>query len=289
MILVTGATGHVGRQVVTQLRGKGAAVRALVRNPATAALPDGVEVARGDLSDPSTLHAALDGVDAVFLVWPFLTADGAPAVLEAFAQHTGRIVYLSSEGVGAQAEAAETAAAAEGEDAITMFHREVEQAIERSGLEWTFLRPTGFASNTLGWAEQIRQEGVVRAPFPELARPLIHEADMAAVAVHVLTEDGHAGETYVLSGPEPVTVPEQVHAIGEALGTPVRFEERTPQAEREHLVAAGYPADFVDGILGAHAKMVETKEPVTTTIERLTGAPARSFRTWAADHADDFR
>lgn len=168
--------------------GTRAALRALARDPDSAGLPDGIEVVRGDLSDPGTLEACLDGVDAVFLVWPFLTAEAAPAVLEVAAEHVRRIVYLSSMGVRDDLE--------EQADPINRFHADLERLIEKSGLEWTFLRSHTFATNALWWAPQIRADGVVREPYGAAARPVIHERDIAAVAARVLTSDGHGGATY---------------------------------------------------------------------------------------------
>src|SRR6476661_3146548 len=157
VILVTGATGNVGRQVVSQLVGTGATVRAVTRDPDSAGLPRGVDVARGDLSDPTTMDACLDGVDTVFLVWPFLTSEAAPAVLDVVAEHAGRIVLLSSMGVRDDVD--------EQVDPINQFHADLERLIEKSGLEWTFLRSHSFATNALWWAPQIRADGVVREPY----------------------------------------------------------------------------------------------------------------------------
>lgn len=280
VVLVTGATGNVGRQVMSQLRGTGIAVRALTRNPASAELPDGVEVVRGDLSDPDTLHACLDGVDAVFLVWPFFTADDAPAVLDVVTRHARRIVLLSSMGVRD-----DVAAQA---DPISQFHADLERLIERSGLEWTFLRCHSFATNALWWAPQIRSDGVVREPYGAAARPVIHERDIAAVAARVLTSDGHRGSTYCLTGPQVLTQVEQVHAIGEAIGRALRFEEISPEAGRQKMLMQGWPPSVVDGLLNAYAAMVTEPAPVTTTVEEITGTPARTFREWAIDHANDF-
>lgn len=280
-ILVTGATGNVGRQVVSQLRSTGANVRALVRNPDSADLPDSVEVVRGDLSKPDSLDAGLEGIDSVFLVWPFLTAEAAPAVLEAVERHVRRAVYLSSMGVRDGVE--------EQADPINQFHADVERLIEESGPEWTFLRSSGLATNTLGWAEQIRTDGVVREPYGGAARSLIHERDIAAVAVRVLTEDGHGGEKYVLTGPEVLTQVEQVYAIGEAIGRLLRFEEMPPEVARWDWIAAGLPPFVVDGIFDAYARMTAEPERVTRTVEEVTGMPARTFGQWATDHADDFR
>ncbi|MEV4186580.1 NAD(P)H-binding protein [Streptosporangium canum] len=281
MILVTGATGNVGRQVVSQLRDAGAAVRALVRDPSSAGLPEEVDVVRGDLSAPDTLEAALDGVESVFLVWPFFTADGAPAVLDAVGRHARRIVYLSSAGVREDVER-------QG-DPINQFHADVERLIERSGLEWTFLRAGGFATNALAWAPEIRDGGVVRAPFGAATRSLIHERDIAAVAVRVLTGDGHGGAKHHLTGPELLSTVEQVRAVGEAAGRPARFEEIPAEEARRQMLASGWPASVVDGIFDAHAGMVTEPERITSTVEEITGVPARTFRQWAADHAGDFR
>jgi uncharacterized protein YbjT (DUF2867 family) len=283
-ILVIGATGNVGRHVVSGLLEAGARVRALTRDPDAAALPAGADVVRGDLSGPDGpdgLEAGLDGVGSVFLVWPFGTAEGAPPVLEAVGKYARRIVYLSSMGVREDLERQA--------DPITQFHADIERLIERSGLEWTFLRPGGFATNTLGWAQQIRAGDVVRWPFGAMARPLIHERDIAAAAVHALIDDGHGGAKHVLTGPEALTQVEQVHAIGVALGRPLRFEETPREAARQQLIAAWGDASLADGALTGWARMMDEPEPVTHTVAELTGRPARTFGEWAIDHAADFR
>ncbi|MER5310311.1 NAD(P)H-binding protein [Streptomyces sp. NPDC002773] len=278
-ILVTGATGRVGGAVVTHLHAAGVPVRALVRGEAD--FPEGVQAVRGDLGDPASLGTALEGVDAVFLVWPFLSAEGASDVIDAIGKHARRVVYLSSAGVGSGEE--------EPGEAITMFHTELERLVEASGLEWTALRPTGFASNTLGWAEEVRATGAVRAPLARLARPLIHEADIAAVAVQALTTDALLAARPLLTGPELVTQERQVALIGEAIGRPVRFEEIGLDEAVEQMKAAGYPAELVEAVLPAQAKMLDHPEPVNDEVERITGTPARTFREWAVDHAADFR
>jgi len=277
-ILVTGATGTVGRQVVSQLLDTGGDVRALVRDPDSAGLPGGVEMLRGDLSDPASLTAALDGVGAVFLVWPFTSpeaaTDIAPAVVEVIAEQGRRVVYLSADAAAKQPE---------------RFWAKLERLVEQSAAQWTILRPTGFAKNTLMWAEQIRTDGVVRWPYAGAARSLIHEADIAAVAVRALTQEGHTGQTYVLTGPETLTQTEQVHAIGEAVGRPLRFEEVSPHEARPGLVGTLGDEAFADGALQAWATFVTQPERVTSTVQEITGTPARTLREWAADHADDFR
>lgn len=269
MILVIGATGKVGRHVVSGLLERGAAVRALVRDPDAAGLPDGVDVVPGDLSDPRGLAENLEGVAAVFLVWPFFIGDGAGEVVDMLARHARRIVYLSAEAAGGRPESG---------------WRAVESAIEHSAGEWTFLRPTGFAANTLMWADQIRESGVVRWPYGQAARSLIHERDIASVAVRALTEEGHAGARYVLSGPAALTQTEQVQAIADALGRPVRWEELSREKAEEEL-AGKVP----DTALDTWAGFVEEPEVVTSTVEDVTGTPARPFPEWVHDHVVDFR
>lgn len=265
-ILVTGATGNIGRHVVAGLRARGETVRTASRLP-------GADV-QVDLTQPETLRSALSDVDSVFLLWPFLTADGIQDVVDVIAEHARRIVYVSA------------LSAADLEDGGVW--GQVETAIRRSGLEWTFLRPGGFATNTLEWASAIRAGQPARMPYPKAARSLIHEQDIADVAVLALTEQGHAGEVYPLTGPEALTQAEQVRILGEVAGRPATVEELTPEETRKRMLAWADEA-FADGAIAYWASLVDNPEPVTTTVEELTGRPARTFTQWARDHVDDFR
>jgi uncharacterized protein YbjT (DUF2867 family) len=278
-ILVTGATGNVGRQVVAGLVSAGGSARALVRDARAARLPGGVAAVEGDLGVPGTLERALAGVETVFLIWPFLTADGASAVLEMIKGRAHRVVYLSSSGVDDEAERQS--------DPINQLHADMEGLIERSGLRWTVLRSNTIASNTRGWAAQIRATGVVRGP-EIAATAVIDPRDVAEVAVRVLVDGGHDGATYVLTGPQVVGRAEQVRAIGEAVGRPLRFEKVTVQAARAQMLADGRPPALVEALL-ASADARARSELITSTVEEITGAPARTFGRWAADHADEFR
>jgi uncharacterized protein YbjT (DUF2867 family) len=278
MILVTGATGTVGRRLVAQLHTEGEVVRAVTHTPPAVPFPAGVEVVTADLADPPSLAPHLRGVQAVFLVWPFtsphLTTRLAPQVIEALTAQSRRIVYLS--------------AAAAADDPGSFWAR-VEQAIVRSGVPWTFLRPTGFAKNTLLWAPQIQAGDVVRWPYGQAVRALIHEDDIAAVAVQALLKDGHGQATYVLSGPAALTQADQVRVIGDVLQRPLRWEEEHPDMARLQLASAFEDAAFADAALAAWARFVDHPEQVTTTVEQLTGRPARRFAQWVADHAIAFR
>lgn len=277
-ILVTGATGNVGRHLTPQLTGAGVGVRALSRHPSGSRLPAGVTAVAGDLSRPESLREAAAGADSAFLLWPFLTAEGAQAAVDVLAEHVRHIVYLSATSVhdGAPPE----------EGGVW---GQVERAIRRSGARWTFLRAGGFASNTLAWADQIRSGGVVRWAYGAAARSLIHERDIADVAARVLTGGGHEGMVHVLTGPRAITQADQVATIGEVIGVPVRWEEAPADEIRELLTAFTGDRAFADHALDYWASLVGRPEPVTRAVEEITARPARTFREWAQDHAADFR
>lgn len=273
----------------------GAEVRALTRNPDGAGLPPGVDIVRGDLSKPDGLRAALSGVSATFLVWPLLNAKAASDVVAAIEDHASRIVYLSSmsvrDGVDRQT------------DPISAFHAEIERLISRSRLQWTFLRPSGFATNTLVWAPQIRTGSTVRWPYGGARRSLIDERDIAAVAARALLDERHGGHKHLLSGPHALTQIEQLELIGEAIGRQLRYEEIPPAAARQALLTAWgipsivarvlpartLPRRIADGVLAAQANMLSEPEAVTNTVEHVTGTPARTFTNWASSHTHDFR
>jgi uncharacterized protein YbjT (DUF2867 family) len=282
VIVVTGGTGRVGRQVVAQLRERGSPVRVVSRTPGrveTADVETGdVETGRANLADPVSLEPHLRGADALFLLWPFtsaeVTATLAAEVAKIAARHVTRVVYLSAQPAG---------------ERPGSFWALVEQAIQDSGVPWTFLRPTGFASNTLMWADQIRSGDVVRWPFGAAARSLIDERDIAAVAVRALTEDGHAGSRYLLSGPAVLTQAEQLAAIGRALGRDLTWVELPPAEAQRALAAAWGDPGFAASALDTWEGFVAHPEIVTSTVRDLTGAPAHSFAEWAAANADAFR
>ncbi len=281
LVLVTGATGNVGSHVVPGLLEKGVPVRALSRDPGKARLPAAVEVVRGDFTAPDTLDAALDGVETVFLVWRSMDANAAPAVIDKIRRHARRMIFLSSSAV---------------QDGVTrqpnvvgQVHADIEQLIEKSGLGWTFLRPGGFASNSLWWwAPQIRAGDVVRWPYAEASQPPIHERDMADVAVRAITESRHDGAKYRLTGPRTLTQRVQVETIGEVIGRPLRFEEIPPETARKQMLTV-MPAPIVDLLLGTLGRLIDQPAPASSTVEEVTGTPARTFRQWVMDHASDFQ
>ncbi|MFG1885546.1 NAD(P)H-binding protein [Micromonospora sp. NPDC049102] len=282
-VLVTGATGNVGPHAVSQLLAAGARVRALVLadDPNVDRLPAGVQLCTGDLADPDSLDAALDGVDGVFWMWPFfsLSTATAPAVLKKMEQQVDRVVVVSSVGVHIGLEPVDNNC-----------HAYLEQLLEQSTLTWTFLRTTGFMANALGFAAQIRGDGqVVRFPYGDAARTSVHEADLAAVGVRALLDDGHEHRRYLVSGPEVLTQREQVEIIGEVVGRPLRWQDVHAEEARRQMVATGWPPSYADGALDYFAMLTKESEVGSTVVAEVTGQPARTFRQWAHEHAAAFR
>lgn len=280
-ILVIGATGTVGRQVVARLAAMGMQVRAMARNPGAARLPPQVEVVRGDLTLPETLDRCFHGIDTVFLVWTATPAAVAPA-LERIIKHARRIVYLSAPLKTAHPLFQQP-------NPLRAMFEQIERLIETSGLQWTFLRPGMFAANALNWwAPQIRAGDVVRWPYLAAPTAPIDERDIATVAVRALCEDGHAGAEYVLTGPQSLSQFEQVSAIGRVIGRSLRIEEISPDEARRELLTIG-PLVAVNMLLAAWAAAIGQPAHVTSAVEEITGAPARTFLDWATDNAAAFR
>ena len=280
-ILVTGATGRVGRAVVAQLLDAGVPVRALTRRPETARLPATVEVAAGDLTVPESLDAALQGVNAVFLLWT-APPDTAPAVVERLASHARRVVFLSSPHKTPHPFFQQP-------NPMARFHADVERLISAAGLESTIIRPGMFASNTqFWWGAAIRNGDVVRWPYGAAETAPIDERDIAAVASRALYEDGHAGGDYVLTGPESLSQAEQVSVIGAALGRHIRFEELSPEEFRRET-AGRWPSPVVDMLLAAWGATIGRPAFVTSTVADVIGSPPHTFRQWVDDRVDAFR
>ena len=280
-ILIVGATGTVGRHVASQLSGTGLRVRALVRGANTTGLSAGIEAVYGDLRIPETLDRPLENVDAVFLVWT-ASAESVTPVLEKIANKTRRIVFLSAplktdHPLFRQPNPARSLA------------EKIERVIEGSGLEWTFLRPGMFDANALGWwAPQIRTGNIVRWPYLEVPTAPIDERDIAQVACQALCEDSHAGAEYVLTGPQSLTQFEQLSAIGDAIGRPLHIEEMTPEEARHEWLTL-WPSAVVNMLLDAWSAAIGQPAFVTSTFERITGSPPRTFQAWADDHAAMFQ
>jgi uncharacterized protein YbjT (DUF2867 family) len=278
-ILVTGATGNVGRPLVAGLLADGARVRALTRDPAAASFPPAVAVAGGDYAAPGVLADAVRGADAVFVNIGALREHAGELIAAARGAGASKIVMLSS-----------IAVRDEGDQVLSLGgqHKAVEDAVKAAGVDWTILRCGGFATNTLAWAASVRAESVVRFPYGQAALAPIAEQDIAAAAVRVLLDSGHAGQTYVLTGAEPLTQIQQAEAIGKAIGRPVRFEELSPEQFRQ-FATQHFPAPVVEDLLKSLASYVGQTDYMTADLEKLIGRPATSYAQWAAQHADSYR
>ncbi len=279
-VLVTGATGRIGRAVVDLLTGAGVPVRALVRRAdAAATLPAGVEVVTGDLTVPGSLDAALPGVGAVFLVWT-APPQTAPAVVDRLAAHAPRVVYLSAPHRTPHPFFQQP-------NPMAALHAGNEQLIAAAGLDATIVRPGMFASNALSWwAAAIRGDGVVRWPYGAAETAPVDDRDVAEVVARILRDGGHLGGDHVLTGPESLTQADQVRIVGEALGRRLTFEEMPPDEFRRAAPEAARPA--VDMLLAAWRAATGRPAYVTSTVADLLGRPARAFRQWVIDHAPEF-
>src|SRR5262245_33751667 len=280
-VLVTGATGRVGRLVVAELLAAGVPVRALTRRPSAAELPPAVDVFAGDLAAPESLDAALQGVSAVFLLW---TASPATvgAVVDRLAARTGRVVFLSSPHQTPHPFFQQP-------NPMAALHADIERSIAAAGLPATMVRPGMFASNvTFWWADAIRHTGVVRWPYGAAETAPIDERDIAAVAARALFEDGHEGRDYVVTGPQSLSQAQQIDIIADAIGRPIRFEELSPDEFRRETEGRWPPA-VVDMLLAAWGATIGRPAFVTSTVAEVVGTPARTFRQWAVDHADAFQ
>ncbi|MFZ3560631.1 NAD(P)H-binding protein [Streptomyces sp. BH055] len=279
MILVTGATGVVGRAVLSAL--SGCPVRALVRDPAKAgALPPRVEAVLGDYADGASLEAALKGVTSAFLVTNRITHDDDGAFLAAArAAGVRHVVKLSAASV----------ADAEAVDAITRWQRAAEEAVRGSGLGWTLLRPRAFMSNTLAWAPEVRTGRTVRVMSPEGRNACVDPRDIAEVAALALTRDGHDGRAYTLTGPRPLAAAEQAAELAARLGRPVVVGELSAAEARERW-ARRHPSAVVEALIESASRQSRgVKATVDPAVPTLLARPARDYRTWVTDHLDAFR
>ena len=271
-VLVIGGTGRVGREVVAQLAGR-VAVRVLSRRATGSDTTGNVETVTGDLTVPSSLDRALDDVASVFLVWT-----AAPATVEdvvrRIASKARRLVLLSSPHQTPHPFFQQP-------NPMARFHAELDRIVRTAAIPSTIVRPGMFASNTrMWWQDMIRAGDVVRWPYGQAETAPIDERDIAAVAAAALVDDRHSGGDYVLTGPESLSQAEQVQMIGTAIGRKLTFEELSPEAFRQQT-AGIWPPAAVEMLLAAWSATLGHRAYVTSTVEEVTGTPARTFRHWA--------
>ncbi|TDQ40714.1 uncharacterized protein YbjT (DUF2867 family) [Aureibacillus halotolerans] len=271
-IFVTGATGTVGRHIVDQLMEKGKEVRALTRNPDKAGFPIGVEVVKGDLMAPETFKEALHGVAAMYLL---TSSDQVGNYLETNAE----VVALAEE-AGVQKVCL-----------LTVYgDGEVEQAIKNSTMKWTFVQPVGFMWNAVdNWQEAIRNGKPVRELDGDVRGAIIHEADIAAVFVATLLEEGYHGQLYTLTGPEALSVHDQLDILGKALETKIPFETISLDEAKKRWQEEGYDDESIEFFIQMSTNPPEMGYTVLSTVENITGRPARTFADWASENHHLFR
>ena len=275
-ILVTGATGNVGRHVVTELAAMGLRVRALARNPAAISFPHSIQAVSADLSTPDSLNHALEGVDSVFLLLRQMPPQ-ANALVERIRRHTRRIVFLSSSIV--RDDLPQQA------NFIARMHADVEALIQEAGFDWTFLRPGMFASSAITWwGPQLRAGNIVRWPYANAALAPIDPRDIAAVAARTLTDPLNSGQKYERTGPQSLTNLKMLECIGYASARKLIFQEIPPDVARQELTAY-LPAPILDILLDFWSRAIHRPATVTETVEQITGSQARTFREWTMDYA----
>jgi uncharacterized protein YbjT (DUF2867 family) len=269
MITVIGATGNVGRPLVRMLAEAGAEVTAVSRGADSSA---GV----ADLAAPASLGRVLRGAESAFLLVPGTGAhlDAAAIVGAVTAAGVRRLVLLSSQ----------AATTRPGHAPL----RALEETVQRSGLDWTHLRPTGFASNALAWAPSIRAARTAAAPFGDIGHPVVDPLDIAAVAAAVLLEDGHGGQAYELTGPARTTPRSRAQDVADALGETVRFVEQTRDEARRQMLEF-MPAPVVDATLDILGSPTPAEQLVSPDVEKVLGRAPHSFADWARRNVAAFR
>jgi uncharacterized protein YbjT (DUF2867 family) len=281
MILVTGGTGNIGRELLHELAGRNADARVLVRDPARAShVPDSIPRAIGDLDDPASLGEPFRGVDQLFLLTPGIgTAYASNAIAAAKKSGVRRVVLLSSDNV-----------LGDPMPAMGQWHHEREEIVRGSGIPWTILRPTGFMTNALDWLPSLREDGYVLDPMGPGRYAPIDPADIAAVAATVLTEDGHEGREYVITGPETLTVGEQVRILEHAIGRKIDVHA---VATAEEAVRARFPSGAPPALAAAITEgfalmRADTVGRRTDTVRELLGREPHDFADWCRRHGEAF-
>lgn len=273
MILVTGATGNVGSEVLKLLTENGQPARGLVRSPRS--LP-GAEAVVGNLDDAASLKAAAEGARGVFLLGGYADMPDALTVFrEAGVEH---VALLSSRSVAGGQES----------NAVTGMHMAAERAVRESGLAWTFVRASGFMSNTLKWVPQLQAGDVVREPFADVPIAAVDPHDIAAVAATALTENGHEGQAYAVTGPAALLPADRLRILARLLGRELRLEALPDDVAREEM-SRTTPAKYVDAFFRYFVEGEFDDSAVTTTVHDVTGREPRTFADWAGVHAEAFR
>jgi uncharacterized protein YbjT (DUF2867 family) len=283
MILITGSTGNVGSEVVKQLASAGHKVRALVRDTkeASGKFPTMVDIVVGDLDNIDSLVNAMKGVERLYLLAPLtpsIVKQEANVIDAAKRANVKHVVKHSV--LGAQYEAI----------TLAKWHRTGEKTLEASGVAWTHLRPSAFFTNTLGWAQMIKNGGTVYYPTGDGKLGLVDPRDIAAVAAKVLTENGHEAKSYEVTGPKALSTQDQVDIIGRTIGKPVKYVNVPDAAARDSMLGQGMPAAVADGMI-EFCGIIRNGQAalVTDTVYKIAGRQPRSFEAWVQENANAWK
>ncbi len=283
MILITSAPGNNANAVIRELTEAGVRVRALLRNPNSAGEIKGplVEVAVGDFLNPASLDAALRGVEKAFLIPPTdprsveMQVNFIRAAKRAGTRH---VVKLSVNGADVNSPVR-----------VARWHAEGEKELEASGIPFTHLRPNAFMQNLLGLAPTIVSQGEFYQPAADGKVSHIDVRDIAAVAAQALTENGHQGKTYVITGPEALSYDEVARKLSTALGRPVKYVNITPEDFKKSLLGWGIPEYMADGLNEFFAAIrAGYCAVVTNTVEEVAKRKPISFDDFVHDFAEAF-
>ncbi|MGW7680422.1 NmrA family NAD(P)-binding protein [Kribbella sp. NPDC054772] len=270
-ILITGASGNAGGAVAQSLAAQGISARALIRS--TIDLPAGVEAVYGDLNRPDSFVDGLAGVSGIFLLSGYDRLDELLA--NAVRAGVRKVVVLSSSSLDGDVT-----------NAIAAYHHATEEAVRAAGLEWTFLRPNSFMSNTLRWLDQLEAGDEVRVQFPDVPISTIHPLDIGDVAARALQGE-HDGEVLRLTGPVALTPVEQVAIVGAGIGRALTAYPMSRQETHDELFAA-MPEPYARAIEGFFGDGTVDETTVNDTVEQVTGHPARTLEQWVQENAARF-
>jgi uncharacterized protein YbjT (DUF2867 family) len=281
MIVVFGATGKVGRHVVSGLVANDTPVRVFVRDPDAARFDPGVEVAEGNLDNAASIEAALAGAESVFLLTAGPDSPAHDLAVAGAAARHGRLHLVKVSSVAAN----HPVRGSYGEA-----HVKAESASRQAAARWTILRPAAFASNTLEWIWTVKSEGRVYQPYGKIPQAVIDPADVAAVAVAALLDPHrHSGHIYPVTGPAALTARERAAILAAELNRPIEFVDASPESAKAAMVGFGLPASYVDGVLAAQSDPEPTRGGIPLpTVREITGSEPKSFVDWLRPHLVDF-
>lgn len=283
MILITGANGSNGSELVKLLAARNVPVRAMVRNVsrADALSSPSVEVVEGDFDAPETLSAALSGVERAFLL--------TPSSERAEEQQLAFVEAAKQSGVKHIVKLSQLDADINSSARFLRYHAAVEQAIRASGMAYTFLRPNLFMQGVLNFKPTITAQNAFYAAAGEGKVSVVDVRDIAEVAFAALTESGHEGKSYDITGPQALTHAEMAAYLSTALSRQVAFVDVPPEAMREALLGIGFPVWQADGLLEEYALWSQDAAAIVTSdVENVTGKAPRRFEVFARDYAPAF-